>query len=119
MPRKRTNHNREWTRGDIALLKMLLSQKKTTKQIAQIMKRTEASIHNRKYQEGIKLHGETPQKPKSSSPTVTEPEVMTTTSSSSSSELRDSAKAMTKVARQIARENGKRITMAMFFVEDL
>jgi hypothetical protein len=40
---------------------------------------------------------------------------MTTTSS----ELRDSAKAMTKVARQIARENGKRITMAMFFVEDL
>ena len=113
---KRTNHNRDWTRGDIALLKTLVSQKKTTKQIAQIMKRTEAAIHNRKYQEGIKVHGETPQQTKSPSPTVTEPEVMSTTPSS---ELRDSAKAMTKVARQIARENGKRITMAMFFVEDL
>jgi len=32
---------------------------------------------------------------------------------------RDKAKSMTKVARQIARVNGKRITMAMFFVEDL
>lgn len=117
MPRKRTNHNREWTRGDIALLKTLISQKKTTKQIATIMKRSEAAIHNRKWVEGIKVHGETPQKPKSSSPTVTEPEVMTTTSGSS--DLRDSAKAMTKVARQLARENGKRITMAMFFVEDL
>ena len=115
MSSKKTNHNRDWTRGDIALLKTLVSQKKTTKEIAQIMKRTEAAIHNRKYQEGIKVHGETPQQTKSPSHTVSEPEVMTTTSS----ELRDSAKAMTKVARQIARENGKRITMAMFFVEDL
>jgi hypothetical protein len=32
--------------------------------------------------------------------------------------VKDKAKAMTKVARQIARANGKRITMAMFFVED-
>jgi hypothetical protein len=32
---------------------------------------------------------------------------------------RDSAKDLTRVARGIARENGKRITMAMFFVEDL
>jgi hypothetical protein len=32
---------------------------------------------------------------------------------------RDKAKEMTGVARQIARANGKRITMAMFFVEDL
>ena len=115
MSSKKTNHNRDWTRGDIALLKTLVSQKKTPKQIAQIMERTESAIHNRKYVEGIKVHGETPQQTKSPSPTVSEPEVMTTTSS----ELRDSAKAMTKVARQIARENGKRITMAMFFVEDL
>lgn len=111
MARKRTNHNRSWTPGDIALLKTLISQKKSTRQIARIMKRTEASIHNRKYVEGIKRH----EKGKSPSPTATEPEVMTT----SSTELRDGAKAMTNVARQIARENGKRITMAMFFVEDL
>ena len=32
---------------------------------------------------------------------------------------RDNAKDLTKVARTIARKNGKRITMAMFFVEDL
>jgi hypothetical protein len=32
---------------------------------------------------------------------------------------RDNAKDLTKVARGIARKNGKRITMAMFFVEDL
>ncbi len=31
----------------------------------------------------------------------------------------DNAKDLTKVARTIARKNGKRITMAMFFVEDL
>jgi len=32
---------------------------------------------------------------------------------------RDNAKEMVRVARGIARGNGKRITMAMFFVEDL
>jgi hypothetical protein len=32
---------------------------------------------------------------------------------------RDKAKEMSAAARQIARANGKRITMAMFFVEDL
>jgi hypothetical protein len=37
----------------------------------------------------------------------------------SSVTTRDKAKEMAKAARQIARANGKRITMAMFFVEDL
>ena len=32
---------------------------------------------------------------------------------------RDKAKEMSRAARHIARANGKRITMAMFFVEDL
>ena len=32
---------------------------------------------------------------------------------------RDQAKEMARAARQIARANGKRITMAMFFVEDI
>jgi hypothetical protein len=32
---------------------------------------------------------------------------------------REQAKDMTSAARQVARSNGKRITMAMFFVEDL
>lgn len=32
---------------------------------------------------------------------------------------RDKAKEMSRAARQIARANGKRITMAMFFIEDL
>ena len=32
---------------------------------------------------------------------------------------RDQAKEMSRAARHIARVNGKRITMAMFFVEDL
>lgn len=32
---------------------------------------------------------------------------------------RDQAKEMARAARQIARSNGKRITMAMFFIEDL
>ena len=32
---------------------------------------------------------------------------------------RDQAKEMARVARQVARSNGKRITMAMFFIEDL
>jgi hypothetical protein len=32
---------------------------------------------------------------------------------------REQAKDMSSAARQIARANGKRITMAMFFVEDL
>lgn len=33
--------------------------------------------------------------------------------------VRDNAKTLASVARQIARSHGKRITMAMFFVEDL
>ena len=32
---------------------------------------------------------------------------------------REQAKDMTSAARQIARANGKRITMAMFFVEEM
>lgn len=36
-----------------------------------------------------------------------------------SSATREQAKDMAKAAREIARANGKRITMAMFFVEDL
>lgn len=32
---------------------------------------------------------------------------------------REKAKEMSRAARQIARANGKRITMAMFFIEDL
>lgn len=32
---------------------------------------------------------------------------------------REHAKAMSKAARQVARENGKRITMSMFIIEDL
>jgi hypothetical protein len=36
-----------------------------------------------------------------------------------SNPLRNPSKEIAKIARHIARENGKRITMAMFFVEDL
>lgn len=33
-------------------------------------------------------------------------------------DLKNPSKEISRIARQIARENGKRITMAMFFVED-
>ena len=38
---------------------------------------------------------------------------------STETKIKDTSKKMTKLARQIARANGKRITMALFFVEDL
>lgn len=107
------NTGSEWTPGDIALLKTLLSQGKTTKQIAKVMKRTEAAIHVRKNMLGLRTSK--PMKP--TRLPKGEVEVMNTTSTKGG--LRREAKDLTSIARDIARRNGKRVTMAMFFVEDL
>lgn len=111
------NAKSEWTPGDVALLKALLIQGKTTKEISKVMKRTEGAIHVRKNMLGLKTSR--PMKPtsiKKSKLPKGEVEVMDTTPTKGA--LRKEAKDLTSVARSIARKNGKRVTMAMFFVED-
>lgn len=113
MSKKKKTHSRQWTSGDVALLKTLLNQGKTTKQIAKIMKRTEPAIHSRKTMLG--LHTGTPKKGSH----LSKGEVEVMESSGPNNSLRKEAKDLTSVAREIARKNGKRVTMAMFFIEDL
>ena len=108
---KTKSHSRVWTQGDVALLKTLLDQGKTTKQIAKLMKRTEPAIHVRKNMLG--LHSS------NSSKVSKKVNAGNELGGPSKVSVKREAKDLTVIARQIARKNGKRITMAMFFVEDL
>ena len=103
-------HKRPWSQGDVALLKTLLSQGKSTKQIATVMKRSIPAIHSRKCVLGLNMAEK-----KTKTLMKGKVEVMKPTTKNS---LREEAKDLTSVARTIARKNGKRVTMAMFFIED-
>lgn len=104
-----------WTKQDRKSLKVMTKEGKTIKDIADALGRTPASVIYQRGQMGLNkvkakkvktAKGKEVKMPES----VVEPTPVTP---------RDKAKEMSAAARQIARANGKRITMAMFFVEDL
>lgn len=119
-----SNSSSRWTKADKKKLKEMVKDGAAIKEIADVLERTPAAIIYQKSTMGITVKkgkgvkiksvkvpsmDKSMIKPNDDCANVSEPQVS----------MRDNAKEMTKVARQIARVNGKRITMAMFFVEDL
>ncbi len=109
------NHNYEWSKSDRKTLKIMIKDGKTMKEIADVLGRTPAAVQYQKSAMGLV------KKVKMKTKGGKKIEVSVSASAISKEEMatRDKAKEMASVARGIARNNGKRITMAMFFVEDL
>jgi len=90
-----------WSESDIRVLLRMTEEGASAKEIGDALGRTRSSVlTKRSHLRETKGKEETSQTPKAMN-------------------VKDSAKTLTRVARQIARSHGKRITMAMFFVEDL
>lgn len=126
---KVTNHNKSWTKDDLKNLKVMIKSGLTTKEIAKVMGRTAHAVG---YQRTLlskgsndrvssKVRSEVAKAVKNVK--VSKPskvvKVVKESSVASPAGMRDAAKDMASAARQIARANGKRITMAMFFIEDI
>ncbi len=112
------NHNYEWSKSDRKTLKIMIKEGKTMKEIADVLGRTPAAVQYQKSAMGLVKKDK---KVKMKTKEGKKIEVNVSASALSDVEMtpRDKAKEMASVARGIARSNGKRITMAMFFVEDL
>jgi predicted transcriptional regulator len=112
------NHNYEWSKSDRKTLKIMIKEGKTMKEIADVLGRTPAAVQYQKSAMGLVKKDK---KVKMKTKEGKKIEVNVSASALSDVEMtpRDKAKEMANVARGIARSNGKRITMAMFFVEDL
>ena len=113
------NNASVWTKSDRKQLKGMVKEGKTIKEIAESLGRTPAAVMYQKSTMGLsssvkKKVKENKVKIKTKTGTI---EVKAPVSPEMSE--RDKAKEMASFARGIARTNGKRITMAMFFVEDL
>ena len=108
------NSDKGWTKGDRKILKSMVKSGKSLKEIAEALGRSVGSVGYQKSYMGLVVKRV---KTKGGN-SVSVKEVKIPTGSESVTQ-RDNAKEMARVARGIARENGKRITMAMFFVEDL
>ena len=128
--------NSRWVKSDFVTLKRLVKEGKNSAEIAIEMGRTYYSITKKRHILGLtapkisKIRTASSKNPKVSASKKKTGDVVESVKASakekgyevadtSDSKIKDKAKTMTKLARQIARVNGKRITMAMFFVEDL
>ena len=147
MGKIKVNSTNRWTEKEFATLRKLHGKGMGTQDIADAMGRSFYSVSKKvsilglakKYAKRVPELGLDPSPSvKGKTPNVMEklkeiakksghkivsgiPEITEMTSGNPAVEtkIRDTSKKMTKLARQIARANGKRITMAMFFVEDL
>lgn len=115
----------KWTKQDRKDLKTMTREGKTIKEISDALGRTPAAVLYQKTQMGltksikkVKVNLKSPKIKTSKGVEVKPPTVMTQVEAPVTI-TREQAKDMTSAARQIARSNGKRITMAMFFVENL
>jgi len=114
------NDSSAWTKEDRKTLKSMFKGGNSIKEIAEALGRTPAAVQYQKSAMGLasKKLVKT-MKAKAKSGKKIDVKVAVEAMSTAEMSPRDKAKEMTSVARQIARANGKRITMAMFFVEDL
>jgi hypothetical protein len=115
-----SNNGSAWTKSDRKTLKTMVKEGKAIKDIAAELGRTPAAVIYQKSQMGLTKVTKSTKVPKVKNkngklviPAAKTKDTVPTVTT------RDKAKEMTSAARQIARANGKRITMAMFFVEDL
>ena len=121
-----SNNGSAWTKSDRKTLKTMVKEGKAIKDIAAELGRTPAAVIYQKSQMGLTKVTKATKVPKvkNKSGKLVIPVAKTTPVAKTKDQVpkvttRDKAKEMTSAARQIARANGKRITMAMFFVEDL
>lgn len=114
----------KWTKQDRKTLKVMTKEKKSIKEISDELGRTPAAVIYQKSQMGltkakkIKVEVKIPKVKTSEGKEVKIPTGVSQVETPATP-TREQAKDMSSAARQIARANGKRITMAMFFVEDL
>jgi DNA-binding NarL/FixJ family response regulator len=101
-----------WMKREIRILKVMSRDGKNNKEIAEVLGRTPGAIGFRKSKMKIKMKNPNIRTKKAKGVAAVAPVIPTVST-------RDQAKDMARAARGIARANGKRITMAMFFVEDL
>lgn len=107
------NDGARWDADSINMLRELVSKGVPTKKIAKVMGRTPDSITYQKGVQGLSTVSRVNTPKRGTSIELVAPV------KESNSSTRDRARDMARAAREIARSNGKRITMAMFFVEDL
>jgi hypothetical protein len=114
----------KWTKQDRKTIKTMTKEGKAIKEISDALGRTPAAVVWQKSQMGltktksIKVKVKIPKIKTSKGKEVKIPTGVTQVETPVTI-TREQAKDMSSAARQIARANGKRITMAMFFVEDL
>ena len=114
----------KWTKQDRKTIKTMTKEGKPIKEISDALGRTPAAVMWQKSQMGlsstkkIKVEVKVPKIKTSKGKEVKIPTGVTQVETPVTI-TREQAKDMSSAARQIARANGKRITMAMFFVEDL
>jgi IS30 family transposase len=114
----------KWTKQDRKTIKTMTKEGKPIKEISDALGRTPAAVVWQKSQMGltktkkIKVEVKVPKIKTSKGKEVKIPTGVTQVETPVTI-TREQAKDMSSAARQIARANGKRITMAMFFVEDL
>lgn len=107
------NKHKAWTNAEKKLLKTMTKDGKSIKEIANLLGRTSNAIAFQR----IYLGCTTPKMKKGRVAKVVE-RVVNKPVGIQSTATRDEARDMARAAREIARANGKRITMAMFFVEN-
>jgi hypothetical protein len=113
-----------WTKSDRKTLKTMCKEGKSIEEISTELGRTPAAVTWQKSQMGLvksqKIKFKT-KVPKVKTPSGKEVKIPSMVSHADTPQTitREQAKDMTSAARQIARANGKRITMAMFFVEEM
>ena len=113
-----------WTKSDRKTLKTMCKEGKSIESISTELGRTPAAVAWQKSQMGLvkteKIKFKT-KVPKVKTSSGKEVKIPTGVSHADTPQTitREQAKDMTSAARQIARANGKRITMAMFFVEEM
>ena len=120
------NTSRSWTREDLNILEVMTNDRRSNADISVILNRTPAAVAFKKSVMGytsnkkrIPIPVDAPKIKSKKKIIQVSPPAPLDLPKISSVTTRDQAKKMSKAARQIARANGKRITMAMFFVEDL
>ena len=112
------NDSRLWSKGDRKTLKAMVKEGKTLKDIAEELGRTPAAVQYQKSAMGL-VKKDKKVRMKTKEGKKIEVNVSAEVLPDKEMTPRDNAKDLARVARGIARANGKRITMAMFFVEDL
>lgn len=110
----------KWTKGERKTLKTMFRDGKAIKEISKKLGRSIAAVASQKSQMEIKgLMSRKTKVIKSVKQKVTEQDALMDSCDNLQTPTKEQAKELSSMARQIARVNGKRITMSIHFMEDL